>query len=185
MAKTTIYEVFKNEFTGDDYEYSERTSFVSSSYSKAEAEKKRIELEKEAEKKSYPYRTDIRYYLESKLVDVDFIQNITGINYHKTFQEAFKSSIKNDIDYILIRHALAKGETIEKHKHKNAEEWIVFEKGNLEIIIDSQKQKIDTTSLAEVCSVHFPKGTIHGLKALESMSYFVIRDKKDKIVYIK
>ena len=174
-----IYELWKTTYTGDEYSKDSKEDLIATYESKifAKQEKERLNLIETQKGNELP-----GYYLRAKLRKVEYNANMTEINYHSSLSDALNNLMPQDTDFIFLRHELSEGEDIKKHKHQNANEWIVFERGNLEILVDSKTQQIDTTDLKETCSIYFPKEIPHSLTALSNIKYYVLRDKKDEVL---
>lgn len=175
MAK--IYELWSEECTGDWFVYEkgkeERkllATYDSKIFVETEAEKLR-----EKEKENDGWR--VHYHVEPKLVKVNYVRDITNIKYHPTFQDALEELMVKDADNIFIRHELDKGEGVEEHRHRNYNEWVIFTRGKLEIMVDSKRQIVDNTDIPECCSVFFPKNKNHAVTSLSKTKYYVLRGK--------
>jgi len=103
------------------------------------------------------------------------------ILYFSNFKKAFESVIKEDKDYIFVRHKLKRGILIKTHYHKIANEWLLIDKGKFEMQLEGKKQIFNLKN--QVSVILFPKNRKHGFKAISSVSYFVIRNKKDSNFY--
>ena len=101
--------------------------------------------------------------------------------YYSTLEELLGNLTKKDKDYILVRHDFKKGDVVKPHYHPEANEWALFRNGKVEIILESETATVQSSGKYFV--VHFPKTKFHGLKCLTDISYFVLRDKKDKTKY--
>ena len=103
------------------------------------------------------------------------------------FRKALESLIAEDGEYVLVRHVLKSGEKIKLHYHPNATEWLIFNRGIINIRVGKEKKSFnssDILSLQEAVFL-FPKGKIHAIEARTEIKYFVLRDKKDKTIYAK
>jgi len=95
-------------------------------------------------------------------------------------QTAFRQLVKDEKDYTLVRHELDEGEVIEEHFHPSADEWLFFEKGSFEVLLDFEKHTVNADKGAS--ALYLPKSHIHGLRCLSPMSYFVLRNRNDKLI---
>lgn len=95
---------------------------------------------------------------------------------------ALRQIIKDEKDYTLIRHDLCAGEVIGEHFHPCTDEWIFFESGRFEALLDFEKHTV--TAGTGASALYFPKAQVHGLKCLTDMSYFVLRNENNKIIYL-
>ena len=118
------------------------------------------------------------FYIRAKLMETDYAPNITDVSYYPNLQDALDTLMKRDSNHVFLRHELSKNKGIEKHKHKNYDEWVVFRDGKLEIMLDSRSQIVDSTDLKEYCSVYFQKNKNHSVKTLSKINYYVLRNKK-------
>jgi len=100
---------------------------------------------------------------------------------YKTREEALEEITKEDKDYIFLKHSFKEGREIKEHYHPKANEWIIFNSGECEIGLNSELGIFAPHSNA--LAIHFPKGKIHGLICLTDISYWVLRDRKDKTIY--
>jgi mannose-6-phosphate isomerase-like protein (cupin superfamily) len=173
---TKIYELWRDVYTGDDYEYSSKESLVATydEGSKKFAEKEAERLREEQKDRGWPDH----FHVRAKLIEANYIPDITEVNYYPTLPKALNSLMTADADYTFIRHELSKNEEVKRHKHRNYNEWVIFNHGKLEIMVDSRSQVIDNTDIPEVCSVFFPKNTSHSAKALSETNYYVLRSSR-------
>ncbi|MFH1365364.1 MAG: hypothetical protein ABIH28_02160 [archaeon] len=176
---TKIYELWKETYTGDWFTYEkgavEKTLIAtydlgSKSFAKKEAEKLNEKLRKDDDWRPH-------FYLRVKLVESNYVPNVTEVNYYPTFQDALEKLMVKDADNIFIRHELNENEGVENHKHKNYNEWVIFNHGKLEIMVNSRSQVVDNTDIPECCSVFFPKNKNHAVTSLSKTKYYVLRGK--------
>ena len=111
-------------------------------------------------------------------MEVAVFQNLT---------EAMKSLMIEDDEYILVMHTLKAGEEIKMHYHPKATEWLIIGAGIFEVTIEKEKKIFDSSELlAHNMRVFlFPRGEKHMLVAITPIKYFVLRNKKDKTIYVK
>jgi quercetin dioxygenase-like cupin family protein len=102
------------------------------------------------------------------------------INNYETLAEALRTILKDDEEYVLVRHDFSESDVVEKHIHPNVNEWIIFNSGKFEVALGLEKKVIEARGFS---SVYFPKGEVHGIRCFTNISYFVVRDGKDDIVY--
>lgn len=106
----------------------------------------------------------------------------------KNFRKALESLTLQDDEYILIRHLLKAGERVEPHCHPKATEWIIINKGIIDVSVGEEYKNFNSSSRLvadEEMVFLFPKTKIHSIKAFTDIEYFVLRNKKDKTVYMK
>lgn len=103
------------------------------------------------------------------------------VRQYRNLEEALGSLIKEDKDFIIIQHALKLGDRIELHWHNLANEWVLISEGKVEIEISGQRLELE--GMGGTAAVLFPRGKEHSLVARSDISYFVLRDKKDRTVY--
>ncbi len=101
----------------------------------------------------------------------------------ENLKKALESLMIGDDEYVLVRHILKSGEKIRPHYHPKATEWLIIDKGVFDVYIGNKWRSENLTYQATVFL--FPKGEAHTIKAITSIEYFVLRDKKDKTVYAK
>lgn len=106
--------------------------------------------------------------------------------FFKSLEGAISAVVKKDKDHILIMHRLKKGERIKSHYHPVANEWLIIKGGSFEALYGS-KDVVESENLEKdrFCLLHFPARTEHAFLAKSNLRYWVLRDRKDKIVYPK
>jgi mannose-6-phosphate isomerase-like protein (cupin superfamily) len=67
------------------------------------------------------------------------------------------------------------------HFHPKANETIIVNSGTFVANLDFEKEKFD---IKETTALNFPAGHIHSLKTLTDVSYLVLRDCDDKLIYL-
>lgn len=97
------------------------------------------------------------------------------------FQKTFESITKEDKDYIYVRHKLHRGAFIKSHYHKTANEWLIIDNGKFEVQLENEKKIFNLKK--QITVIYFPHNLRHSIKTFSSISYFVIRDKKDSNFY--
>jgi hypothetical protein len=100
-----------------------------------------------------------------------------------TITGALFGSTKKDKTYSFVWHRLKKGECIREHYHNEANEWLIAAGGGLSVTIGRETRQFFSKGAAIV--VFLPKKKKHSLIALTTVSYFVIRDKDDRVIYTK
>ncbi len=100
----------------------------------------------------------------------------------ESFKKALESLTIEDDEYVLVRHILKPGEKIKLHYHSKATEWLIIDKGIFDIQVGDEWKRGNLTYQTTVFL--FPKGENHTIKAVTEIEYFVLRDKKDKIIYV-
>ncbi len=103
----------------------------------------------------------------------------------ENFKKAMESLTIEDDEYVLTRHVLKSGEKIKLHYHPKATEWLIIDHGIgiFEVRVGDEWRGSYCASQATVFL--FPKGKKHAIEAITKIEYFVLRDKKDKTVYVK
>lgn len=105
------------------------------------------------------------------------------IKFFDTTSEALNSIMRKDKEYkVFVRHFLEPGKGFRRHRHPEANEWVIIGSGTFEVAENEEKKVIEVGKL-KVAVVYFPKNICHTLKAVTSLHYCVLRDKKDKIIY--
>ena len=177
---TKIYELWKEEYTGDWFVHEdgreEKTLIASYGENMKKIAEKEAERLREMERKKDGWRT--HYHVTAKLVETDIDSTESDPMYHNTLKEALDNLTEEDADYTLIKHKLLENEEVKKHKHKNYNEWVILNYGRLEVIVDSERKTIDSNGLSEICSIFFPKNKYHSAKALSKTDYYVLRRKE-------
>lgn len=95
---------------------------------------------------------------------------------------ALSETMKEDKEYVLVRHDFPAGEIVGEHFHPNVDEWAFFSSGSFEAKVDFERE---TFTADGVSAIHFPKAHIHGLRCITDMSYLVLREADDKIIYLE
>ena len=111
--------------------------------------------------------------------------SIKSFQIHLSLADALCSVIPAEKTYQVVRHKLKAGEKVRAHYHKIAREWIVINQGQFEVIIDEVINDFDPNFVEEFIVIPLPKKSVHAFTAKTDVSYFVIRDKKDRIYYPK
>ncbi len=101
----------------------------------------------------------------------------------ENFNKALESLTIEDDEYVLVRHILKPGEKVKPHYHPKATEWLIINKGIFHVKVDSEQKSGNL--LNEAVVVLFPKGKIHTIEAVTKIEYFVLRNKKDRTIYVK
>ena len=99
----------------------------------------------------------------------------------ENIEEAFKSILPKDSEYIIIKHKLFKGQNIKRHFHKKATEWLILNNGSLDIRSDDSRGTVKPKN--ETIVVKFMVSVKHSVEALADIEYFVIRDHHDETYY--
>lgn len=108
-----------------------------------------------------------------------------NIKKFKSVEQAIRVNMFEDRDYILIRHTLQKGGEIKTHYHKKAGEAVIFDSGAVIIRVGNEEKTINLKKGEKVVVVKFPSKLNHWLLAKSKISYFVLRDRKDRNIYVK
>jgi hypothetical protein len=116
------------------------------------------------------------------------IEMASGQTKHKQFKtllDALRWVLPNDADRPIVRHFLAKGKEVPTHYHPKAREWVVLYQGVLALNPGLQNGggPLNASDLIQVLEI--PSGVSHFSLAFSDCKYFVIRSKRDKIVYCK
>jgi quercetin dioxygenase-like cupin family protein len=107
-----------------------------------------------------------------------------NIKNYKNLKEALEAVVKDDRDYILIRHTLKKGDEIKRHYHEKANEWLILDSGCVQVRIGGEEKEVRPKK-GDTISLRFRSISKHSLLAKSNLSYFVLRDKKDNSIYVK
>jgi hypothetical protein len=99
----------------------------------------------------------------------------------ENIKEAFDDILPKDSEYIVVRHQLFKGQSIKRHYHKKATEWLVLDNGSLDIRRDDDRKTI--TPRKETIVIKFMVSVKHSVEVLRDVEYFVIRDCNDETYY--
>lgn len=103
----------------------------------------------------------------------------------ESVEEAMRVIMSEDQDYILIRHTLVPGEKIKEHYHLKAKEAVILDSGSIVIGVGDERESIKLKKGGKVVVVRFPNKINHWLQAKTEVSYFVLRDRKDRNIYVK
>jgi quercetin dioxygenase-like cupin family protein len=87
-------------------------------------------------------------------------------------ESALDQLLAIDEDYTFIRHDFKRGEVIDSHKHP-VDEWVIFNYGRCKITLESESKIVEARRQAY--AIYLPKNTMHGLKCLTDISYWVLR----------
>ena len=101
----------------------------------------------------------------------------------ENFKKALESLTIGEDEYVLVRHLLSPREKVKPHYHPKATEWLIIDKGIFDVKIGNEQRSGNLTNQTTVFL--FPKGKIHAIEAKTKIEYFVLRDKKDKTIYVK
>lgn len=113
-------------------------------------------------------------------------KNRKGIETHPDLNSALRGIIPVDKTYEIVWHNLKAGEKIRAHYHEVAREWIIATQGKFKVIIDGVVCIFNLTYKKKLSIfIPLPRKSIHSLIAQTDISYFVVRDKKDRINYPK
>jgi quercetin dioxygenase-like cupin family protein len=105
------------------------------------------------------------------------------IRKHRSLEHALSSLMRDDKEYVIVKHSLRYGEVIDEHYHPRVKEWIIFNHGRFELSVDSARQTIESRTAYR--SVEIPARAMHGMKSLSDFSYYVLREDKGKTVWKK
>lgn len=95
--------------------------------------------------------------------------------------DALNNIIGLDKSYIVIRHDFPKNTSVLLHFHPKANETIIVNSGVFVANLDFVQEKFD---IKQTTTLNFPAGHIHSLKTLTDVSYLVLRDVDDKLIYL-
>lgn len=104
------------------------------------------------------------------------------IKTYKSLEKALKSILPEDKEYLIVRHDIPSSEIIGEHFHPDVDEWMIFTRGKINVWLDLDKYLFDTNKSVHV--IKFPKDCIHGVRCNLALSYFVVREGFDKIIYL-
>lgn len=99
------------------------------------------------------------------------------------FKDAFERLIPEGKGYILTPHTLSRGDNIKLHHHPKATEWLIINHGKFTVTFEGEKQEFKLDR--RVVAIKFPAGKNHSLEVFSKVSYFVLRDRKDKTIYVE
>ena len=102
---------------------------------------------------------------------------------YPNLKTALKQVMTEDKDYVLVKHDFPAGEIVGEHFHPSVNEWAFFSSGSFEATIDFEKEII--TAGKGTSAIYFPKAHVHGLRCITDMSYLVLREGNDKIIYLE
>ncbi|MCB9359567.1 hypothetical protein H6503_06570 [Candidatus Woesearchaeota archaeon] len=91
------------------------------------------------------------------------------------------SIIPRDQEYIIVPHMLETGENVQRHMHPKANEWVVYDQGEFTFTIDGVTKTYKGNG--RFTKIHIAPGQLHSMECLSPMSYFVVRDCIDEIIY--
>jgi hypothetical protein len=101
----------------------------------------------------------------------------------KTLSEALEKIMEKDKEYErFVRHFLGPGKGFRLHRHEKANEWVIVESGAFDAFEGNEGLRVKVGK-QEVAVIHFSKNKCHTLKAITNLNYYVLGDKKDKIIY--
>jgi quercetin dioxygenase-like cupin family protein len=101
---------------------------------------------------------------------------------YPTFEEALLSVITEEKQYILVRHTLGAGEKIKPHYHPNAREWIIVH--NTICTVTMERVKKTFSPEGKYLVISFLPKKVHSFQVHVPVSYFVVRDRKDKTIFL-
>lgn len=90
-------------------------------------------------------------------------------------------SLGEDKKYDYENHKFSRGEEIKRHYHPKANEFVIVDQGKFSLI--AGKEKFDFHIKGKAYVIKITKGIKHSLLVKSKISYFVFRDKRDKIIY--
>jgi quercetin dioxygenase-like cupin family protein len=103
---------------------------------------------------------------------------------YANLEGALRDLVKDDEEYVLVKHTLRADEKIGLHYHKHANEWVIVLSGMFDIEIEGEKNIVSTILADWVRVVHFPVGKKHSFRAVSPGTYFVLRDRQDESVFV-
>ena len=89
-----------------------------------------------------------------------------------------------DKEYTLLKHNFGKGGEVKEHFHPYADEWIIVDNGCATLSDDFNVLKEKQFSEHSTGIIHYPRGTIHGMKFHETTEYLVMRKGRAGTLYL-
>jgi quercetin dioxygenase-like cupin family protein len=105
------------------------------------------------------------------------------VKYFYTLSDAIRSVLKNHTTYDLIMHSLHEGVYIPDHYHKKANEWLIVFNGTC--LMETEEDTRTFFYEGKYKVIFLPKETVHSIRAITKIYYFVIRDRKGRTIYCK
>jgi hypothetical protein len=99
-------------------------------------------------------------------------------------EEAIWAVAKNHRCFQLYPHALEAGDEAGLHYHLKAREWLIATHGSFAVRLDGHEQ-VSNLKEGPAVLIHFPPKSRHSLKALSKLRYFVLRDRRDRNIYVR
>ena len=107
-----------------------------------------------------------------------------GVKEYLNFSEALGVAMEPEKEYrYFVKHSLGNDEVVPEHKHPSYSEIIIIENGAFVLAINGEKRFYNNTD-GKVFVITIPNGIIHSFYAIKAMEYYVLRRKKDNIVFI-
>lgn len=105
----------------------------------------------------------------------------------KSVGAAIAAMLKENKNFVRLRHALKPGEEVKLHYHPKANEWVVIDDGLFVVRVGGEHYEAEYSYELEsrAMAFHFRPGQWHYLRAVTRISYWVFRDRKDKTVYCR
>ena len=103
------------------------------------------------------------------------------VEFYKNKDQALESLMKKDKEYVIVRHDFSANTKIRAHFHPNVDEWLIVNSGEFLASLDFGEQEFN---INKTTVLHFPKSRIHSLRTLSKVSYTVLRESKDELIYL-
>ncbi len=95
--------------------------------------------------------------------------------YYPVMEDAFKTCMDKDHNYVLIRHSYQNGTRIHPHTH-DAYEWVIATHGHFRVESEGDEMEFQLDG-ENTLVIHYPEGTLHSLTVLgDVLEYFVMRN---------
>ncbi len=99
------------------------------------------------------------------------------------FKDAFQSLMPESRECVFVRHSLEPKEEIKLHYHPKANEWLVINRGRFVVTLESEEQEFWLKR--RVMAIRFSAKQKHALATKSKISFFVLRDRADKTIYME
>ena len=107
-----------------------------------------------------------------------FYDNGMKIMNYSTLEQAFRETMVEDIDHVLIRHSYERGVNIVPHVHVDADEYVIAREGHFFVTSEDFREEFILDG-GSVTVIFYPAGRMHGLRVLgDQLDYFVLRAPK-------
>ena len=100
---------------------------------------------------------------------------------YKSTKEALADILRDDQEYIVIKHKAKKGYSVKRHYHPKANEWLIIDNGKFTIKMDDETETFNLKN--QVTVFKFMVSVKHMFSTDSDISYFVVRDVQDETVF--